>query len=63
MCIRTSRRSSQGDPADKAGMKVGDVVLAVDGEPITFSSQLRDAIAKQPEQADHAARFCATVPR
>jgi regulator of sigma E protease len=35
-----------GDPAEKAGIKPGDVVVAVDGEPITFSSQLKDAIAK-----------------
>ena len=38
------------EPAAKAGVKAGDVVLAVDGEPIVFSSQLRDAIAKKPEQ-------------
>ena len=40
-----------GDPAEKAGIKPGDVVLAVDGERITFSSQLKDAIAKRPNQA------------
>jgi regulator of sigma E protease len=39
-----------GDPAEKAGVKAGDVILAVDGNPITFSAQLRDAIAKHPEQ-------------
>ncbi len=39
-----------GDPAEKAGIKPGDVVLSVNGEPITFSSQLRDAIAKRPNQ-------------
>jgi regulator of sigma E protease len=39
-----------GDPAEKAGVKAGDVVLAVDGERITFSSQLKDAIAKRPNQ-------------
>jgi regulator of sigma E protease len=37
-----------GDPADKAGLKVGDVVLAVDGHPIVFSSQLKEAISKHP---------------
>src|SRR5262245_36601866 len=26
----------QGDPAERAGVKVGDVIVAVDGEPITF---------------------------
>jgi regulator of sigma E protease len=40
-----------GDPAEKAGIKPGDVVLSVDGERITFSSQLKDAIAKRPNQA------------
>jgi regulator of sigma E protease len=35
-----------GDPADKAGMKVGDVIAAIDGQTISTSSQLRDAIAK-----------------
>ena len=39
-----------GEPADKAGIKPGDVVLAVDGQPITFRSQLRDAIVKKPGQ-------------
>jgi regulator of sigma E protease len=40
---------SSGEPAEKAGLQSGDVVLAVDGEPINFSVQLRDAIAKHPE--------------
>jgi regulator of sigma E protease len=40
-----------GDPAERAGLKVGDEIVAVDGEPITFSSQLRDAIAKKPNRA------------
>src|SRR5262245_39970289 len=40
----------QGDPAERAGIKIGDVIVAVDEDPITFSSQLRDAIAKRPNQ-------------
>ncbi len=36
-----------GSPADKAGIKVGDVVFAVDGRTITFSQQLSQAIAKR----------------
>ena len=40
----------QGDPAEKAGVQVGDLIAAVDNEPINFSSQLRDAIAKKPHQ-------------
>ena len=39
-----------GEPADRAGFKAGDVVAFVNGEPITFSSQLRAAIAKHPEE-------------
>jgi regulator of sigma E protease len=39
-----------GEPADRAGIKPGDVVLAVNNEPITFRSHLRDAIVKHPGQ-------------
>jgi regulator of sigma E protease len=39
-----------GDPADRGGLKVGDVILAVDGQPMTFAPQFRDTIAKHPEQ-------------
>ena len=39
-----------GEPADRAGIKPGDVVLSVNGEPITFRAQLRDAIVKHPAQ-------------
>jgi regulator of sigma E protease len=38
-----------GDPADKAGVKANDVIVAVDGTPITFSYQLREAIAKHAD--------------
>jgi regulator of sigma E protease len=38
------------EPAERAGLKPGDVVLAINGQPIIFSFQLRDAIAKHPEQ-------------
>jgi regulator of sigma E protease len=44
------RSVNAGDPADKAGMKPGDVVVAVNGENIIFSSNLKDAISKRPEQ-------------
>jgi regulator of sigma E protease len=40
-----------GDPADKAGVKPGDVVTAVNGERVVFAKQLADAISKS---AGHA---------
>jgi regulator of sigma E protease len=40
----------QGDPAERAGIQVGDEIVAVNEDPIIFSSQLRDAIAKRPNQ-------------
>ena len=44
-------RSVQGGgAADKAGLKTDDVVVSVNDQPITFSYQLKEAIAKHPEQ-------------
>ena len=39
-----------GEAADRAGIEVGDVIVAVDGEPIAFASQLRDAVVARPDQ-------------
>jgi regulator of sigma E protease len=39
-----------GSAAERAGLKANDVVLAVEGRPITFSYQLKEAIAKHPDQ-------------
>jgi regulator of sigma E protease len=39
-----------GSAAEKAGLKADDMVLVVDGRPITFSYHLKEAIAKHPEQ-------------
>ena len=44
------RSVMSGEPAEKAGLKPGDVVLAIDGEPIMFAWQLKDTIAKHPSQ-------------
>jgi len=38
----------KGDPADRAGMQPGDVVLAVNGQPMSVSQQLSNAIAAHP---------------
>jgi regulator of sigma E protease len=38
-----------GAPGDRAGLKAGDTIVAVDGNPITFRSQLMEVIAKHPE--------------
>ncbi len=40
-----------GDAGDRSGLKTGDVILAVDGQPMTLASQFRDVIARHPEQA------------
>jgi regulator of sigma E protease len=37
-----------GQPAELAGVKPGDIVLAVDGQPVMFSYQLKEAIEKKP---------------
>ena len=39
-----------GSAAEKAGLKIDDVVLAVDDQPITFASHLKTAISKHPDQ-------------
>jgi len=41
---------STGEAADRAGVEADDVVVAVNGELIRWASQLRDAIAKHPDQ-------------
>jgi len=38
-----------GDPGDRAGLKADDVILQVNGEPILNPQQLRDVIARHPE--------------
>jgi regulator of sigma E protease len=37
-----------GQPAELAGVKPGDMVLAVDGQPVMLPDQLRGAIEKKP---------------
>jgi regulator of sigma E protease len=57
--VHPSIRSVEADgPADKAGLKAEDVVLALNGEPIVFSGQLSAEIRKHPEE-----RITLTVKR
>jgi regulator of sigma E protease len=39
-----------GEPGERGGLRAGDVIVAIDGEPMTFSSQLRAKIAERPEK-------------
>src|SRR5512137_112157 len=39
------RAVTAGDPADRAGFKAGDLILAVNGEPMVSAGQLSSAIA------------------
>jgi regulator of sigma E protease len=49
--VHPSIRSLEANgPAARAGFKVEDVVLALNGEPIVFSGQLSAEIRKYPEQ-------------
>jgi regulator of sigma E protease len=40
-----------GDPADKGGLKAGDVILAINGSPMTMSAQLKDTIEKNAQRS------------
>ena len=40
-----------GEAGERGGLKAGDVVFAFNGETMTFSSQLKEVIAKHPNQA------------
>jgi regulator of sigma E protease len=44
------RSVQSGAAAEKAGLKTDDVVLSVNDQPITFSYQLKEAIAKHPDE-------------
>lgn len=42
----TVRSVNPGDPADRAGVKPGDIVVAVNGERVVFARQLAEAISR-----------------
>ncbi len=39
-----------GEPADRAGLKAGDVIVAIDGRRMVFASQVSEAISKRAGQ-------------
>jgi regulator of sigma E protease len=41
------RSVTSGDPAEKAGLKTGDVILAINGETVSFARQLSELISRQ----------------
>jgi serine protease Do len=41
-----------GDPADKAGLKVKDIITAIDGKPVTTGRELSAAVASMPVGKD-----------
>jgi regulator of sigma E protease len=45
------RSVNAGEPADRAGVKPGDVVYSVDGERVIFARHLAEAISSKPGQA------------
>ena len=44
------RSVSAGEAADRAGVKADDVVVAVNGEPTAFASQVRNGITDHPDE-------------
>ena len=37
----------EGDPADQAGLRAGDIITAIDGLPVDGSDQLRNSVARR----------------
>ena len=41
---------TNGEPGQKAGLQGGDVIVAANGEPITFDAEFRQVISKNPNK-------------
>jgi regulator of sigma E protease len=39
-----------GEPAERAGLRTGDVIVSIDGQRMVFASQVSEAISKHPEE-------------
>ena len=44
----TITQVTSGDPAEKAGLRAGDIVVSFNGQTVTYGSQLTEAIARYP---------------
>jgi regulator of sigma E protease len=52
-----------GEPGERSGLREGDVIVAVNGQPITLASQFRETIAKHAEQTMAVAIVRAGAPQ
>jgi regulator of sigma E protease len=44
------RRVYPGEAAERANLRAGDVIVSIDGQPMTFTTHLKEAISKRPGQ-------------
>ena len=56
LVIEVARRS----PAEKAGLKAGDVIIGADGETVTESADLQDVISEKEEGDEVAIKYLRT---
>ena len=60
---RSSRRSSRAARRDKAGIKAGDVIVALDGQDVAHSEDLPRMVAPHHPGTPGEARPCSTTSR